>query len=132
MSSYNIYVSDKNDQELVDVFNKMKAEGTLSEFIVESCQANLPFFLDRMIADADTARKHYEELKKHFSSAKENIKKAKNTKRREYLTQIPNNGKTDLMAWLTSPRSISDWKAAGFKSAQEVIEELKELEEMIT
>jgi len=130
MPSYNFYVSDKTEPELVEAFNKMKAEGILSEFIQESCAANLPLFLERKIAETKTQMKYFECLKEHYNSAKEIINTKKDSKKNDYLKVVPKNRSfKELMGWLTSPLNIKNWQAAGFKSAQEVVDALEKQKE---
>ena len=130
MASYNIYVSDRKDTELVEVFNNMKKKGTLSEFIVESCQANLPLFLDRKVAENEAQAKYFEELKKSYNCAKESVIKKINDEKQEYLESLPNDRtQEELLSWLTSSVNITEWKAVGFKTAFEVARALKMLKE---
>jgi hypothetical protein len=127
MPGYNVYLSDKTNPELVEAFGKMKAEGILSEFVIESCEVNLPLFLERKIAENEAQKKYFESLKAHYHTTKDKITSEKNSKKTDYLKHVPSDttGKY-LMSWLTSPASIRDWTAAGFKSAQDVIEALEE------
>lgn len=127
MPGYNIYLSDKTNPELVEAFSKMKAEGILSEFVIESCEVNLPLFLERKIAEVAAQEKYFECLKQHYHSAKDKVISDRDAKKNNYLETVPKDKPHKyLMGWLTSPASIRDWQAAGFKSAQEVIDALDE------
>ena len=127
MPGYNFYVSDKRNPELVDAFNKMKADGILSEFIVESCEVSMPLFLDRKIAENQAQMNTYLAMKEYYSTVKDKIKNERQEVMKAYLNTVPKDREPRaLMGWLTSPASIRDWQEAGFKTAQEVIDALDE------
>lgn len=128
MVSFNFYGSEKKKPELVAALLELKAQDLLSEFIIESCEVNLPLFLERKIAENEAQAKYFAELKKTHGDAKKSVLTRKDDKKNDYLKTLPRDrDRKGLLGMLTGPGHIDDWKRAGFTSAFEVVEALDKL-----
>lgn len=129
MVTYSVYIPNK-EQEIIDIFNRLRNDGQLNEFVIRAVKATMPELTKYYQATAEREAKFWLEVVPDILARQDKLDAKRNKEMSAFIEEAykvrVESDRSMVIKWFKTPAWRADWEAAGYKSLGDVVQAYQE------